>query len=484
MSGAKKIMVDQGAWQRAQRAAARLQDVNRELPGMLEAARQDTQAQVEQAAAQLRLRQDQFERSLADLSEQTKQLEAQTSRRIQQKTALVWGQLQESLTQARGETRRALDEQEERFRQDLARERRDRERDVQMLRDGLAAAGEHRDQAVAAAAAVVADARLLHDAIDAGLPHERFAPGRLAELGNRLALAQGNVTDGRGEAALAQAQDLYLQLSELRVRIELAEQDWQAARITAVSAVTLLQEKINFSASLEAIDEQGSRIEGATLDVDFWSEGGLAALHADAAALADRVAAQDGSLTVASLHDVVERDIPALGERLDEVVDRARARQFASQLRVNLAELVVDALEDLTDYEWEDGQAIYASGDQRRAFYSKLRHVDESEIVVEVAPGETGDSCTLRILSYDAGIPDVEERVRRADAIAATLRDRGLQVGAPTADGDPPAALADFARLRLPEPRAPEQGSAQRGQARQSRQASADGGTATAQERD
>ena len=40
----------------------------------------------------------------------------------------------------------------------------------------------------------------------------------------------------------------------------------------------------------------------------------------------------------------------------------------------------------------------------------------------------------LRILSYDAGLPDEEERVRRAHAVADSLREHGLQAGLPAAD--------------------------------------------------
>jgi myosin heavy subunit len=458
MSGSKRITVDRSDWQRAQTAAAKLREVNRNLPSMLESMRRDQQEQLGRATAAIQARQDAVERSLAGLSEQTKKLEAQTSRRLRAHAAALRSELQDATRKLDEETRRSLDEQEERLRSELAREREERERDYLELRDGLAGIAGDR----------VADARLLAGAIAGGLPHERFAPGRLAALQQRLALAEGNLASGAGEAALSLAQELCLQLDELRSEVEMRDQEWRVAQLAAMSASTMLQEQIRVNSSVDVTDEQGNRINGVMLDVDFWSEGELTELRDQVATLAGRVASEADPLTLAELRAVAGQEAPDLDERLTAIVGRAGARQFASQVRANLAELVVTTLEDTTGFVWEEGQAIYAGEDPRRAFYSKLRHLDDSEIVVEVAPDEDGESCVLRILSYDSGTPDEEERARRVHVIADRLRDRGLQVGNPAAEqAEPDPALADFngVRLRVPESRPesrPDPGTARR----------------------
>jgi len=182
--------------------------------------------------------------------------------------------------------------------------------------------------------------------------------------------------------------------------------------------------------------------------VDFWSDGELAALKAEAGTLEATVNAEAEPPSLDRLRSIADRDVAALEQRLSATVVKARTRQWASQIRVNLAEMVVEALEDATGYAWQ-GDATYAGEDQRGAFYSKPRHEDNSEIVVEVSPDETGESCVLRVLSYESGLPDESERVRRVDAIAERLREAGLQTGSATADPAPPdAALTDFDRLR------------------------------------
>lgn len=90
-----------------------------------------------------------------------------------------------------------------------------------------------RGRALEQARTLLADDGMMRDAIDADLPHERFAPGRLASLRQRFALAQGNIDSGLGETALAQAQEIYMQLAELRTEVELRYQEWQAAQVAA-----------------------------------------------------------------------------------------------------------------------------------------------------------------------------------------------------------------------------------------------------------
>lgn len=451
MSGAKRVTVDQGAWQQAQRAAARLREVNRELPGMIESLRREQEAATERITTQFRARQDAFDRQLTGLSDQAKRLEAETSRRIRANADKLRRQVRGALDAARQETRASLEEQERRFQEELERERQDRREETRALWDEVQAVRQDRDRALALAASLIADSRQLRDAIDRNVPHQRFAPGRLADLSRRLDLAEGNIAQGFGESALSQAQAVFMELDDLRAEVELREQEWQLARMEASSAVTVLTEQIRLSTSPDVIGEDGSPIEGVTLDVDFWSEGKLAELRTAATALADRVAAEDDPPTLAELRQIAGTDVPELDARLTEVVACAQASLWASQVRANLAELVVTTLEETTGYSWEEGQAIYASDDQRRAFYSKLRHLDDSEIVVEVAPDEAGKSCVLRILSYDKGTPDEEERVRRAHAVVESLREQGLEVGVPTAERDEPdIRLTDFDRLRQP----------------------------------
>jgi len=449
MSGKKRIMVDADDYSAAKAAAARLSQVNSDIPVMFDSLRRQNDARLDRLAEENRARQAAMEQSLAGLSEQTRKLERQMTRRLQARTEALVTQMREANRELRAETRQLVERSEARVQADLEEERRQREQQVVALNEALRDLRSDRDRALEGARTMLADAMVLRDAINAGLPHERFAPGRLGGFGQRFALAAGNLDSGLGEAALAQAQEIFVQLSELHAEVELRYQEWLAAQAIATSAVTALVERIRICSSIEVTGTDGVLVDGVTLDVDFWSDGELAELRTRAGELAGRVADATDPPDLSELRVIVQREAPQLEEQLTAIVGRAGVRQRASQVRVNLAEQVVTTLEQTTGYAWEPGQAVYAGEDPRRAFYSKLVAPDTSEIVVEVAPDDDGESCVLRIMSFDAGEPNEEARVERVHAIAASLRDQGLKISDPAAEPDlPDPALKDFDNLR------------------------------------
>ena len=82
VSGKKRITVDEDAWREAMRKANRLRDVERELPGMIAAVQQAQEQQAARDRAAMQARQDELTKRLASLSEQARQLEKSTTRRI------------------------------------------------------------------------------------------------------------------------------------------------------------------------------------------------------------------------------------------------------------------------------------------------------------------------------------------------------------------------------------------------------------------
>ena len=179
VSGKKRITVDEGAWRETMRKANRLRDVERELPAMIAAVRQAQEQQAAQDRAALQARQDELTKRLAGLSDQARQLEKATTRRINAATATIMNEARKANEQLRSETRQQFEQQEKRFDAALGAERTERQREVSELRAEIEQDRTARATVLDAARTSVRDARVLHDAIAASLPHERFAPGRL-----------------------------------------------------------------------------------------------------------------------------------------------------------------------------------------------------------------------------------------------------------------------------------------------------------------
>jgi hypothetical protein len=444
MSGKKRITVDEGAWNDAMSKANQLRQVQRDMPAMLAKVQQAQQAQSARDRAEFQARQDELTSRLTALSAEARRIEQSTTRRINAAAASMMNEARKANDNLRAETRQLVEQQEQRFTAAIGAERAERERDVQGLRDEIAKDRDFQANLLAHARSVVADARVLHDAIDATLPHERYAPGKLGDLRRRLQVAEANVAAGIAETSLGQGQDLLFDLGDLRAEVELRDAEWRATHVAAVTVVTALVEQISASEQIHLADEESGL--SADLDVDFWSDGELSKVKARADALTQRLADEADPPLLEELQEIAERTVPSLDASLTEAITLAQARQYASQVRVNVAEQVVNVLEEITGYDLE-GDPVFAGEDQRAAFYSKLSNGDD-ELVVEVAPDESGKSCVIRVLSYESGPPNEYLRAQRVHTVAAALGANGLP-GTPAAEpGEPDPALRDLAQVR------------------------------------
>lgn len=432
MSGAKVISVDAAAWRDAQASARDLAKVRRDMPRLLRQVERAAREDVERARREAAARQDGTDRALAGLSEQARKLEDETGRRLREHGERL------------AEGRRELAEQGERLAAEIARERAERRAGLAAVDARVGALRGESDAAAAAARRLFDDARTMHDAIRDTLPHDRFAPGRLERLASRLEVARGNLEAHAAGYSLSQVQDLYLDLSELRADVERLALEWEALRAEALAALRTVAATIEDNAERPIAEAD----PGTVLDVDHWTDGGLAALRDAVARQVDLVADPDCPLDAAELRALITETAPEHEGRLDALVERAAERIVASQLRVNVAEQVVAVLEG-QGFAWSGN--TYAAGDERRAFFSRLRHrADGGEVVVEVAPDGDGSGFTLRILSYEDD-PDDAARRERSAAVSRALRAEGLDAGDPAEEGgEPDPALRDFDRLARP----------------------------------
>jgi hypothetical protein len=436
MSGRKRILVAEADWLKLQRKASRLGEIRREMRKLVKEVRRQTEEDLERIFSQVEDRQRQIDQTVAQLSEQARQLEASTNRRLHEHAERMQESLRATAGQLREETRNLLAEQERAWRSEIDEIRQERTRAAGTARQWLD------------------DAHLMHDLIRDTLPHERFAPGQLTDLHRRLATAEGNLVElGAPEAALARAQDVYHSLSELRLELELRDREWRALQSAATEALTIVDSLIDHNKVLAVRDPEGQEIPGVELNVDYWSGGALTRLRADVAAILQRVGDETEPMSTTELEAVIEREAPELEQRLVDVVDRAGRRQLASQVRVNLADLVAQTLDETAGYQLVDNS--YAANDEREPFYVKLRQVNGNEIVVEVAPeSEDSGRSILRMFSFDQDTASLTERRQRSLVVARNLRENGIPVDEPeTEEGEPDIGLRDLESIRRSVPR-------------------------------
>ena len=431
MSGVKEARIAFSNWWNRQIT----EPLTRSLePRMEELIRERTRTELDGELGSVRERQAAVEALVEKLGDRNREHERETAQRLEQHAQRLAEQVHTTRDELRAELYEAIAGSEEALRTELDAERDERRAETRRLQGGLDALTADKDRAREAAAAALADARVMQEIV-AALPHERYAPGELAPLARRVQEAEEHLAEGRPEAAVVKAQDTFDALTRLRVDVELRRSEWLVLRAAALEGLVVLDERIRLNASSSVIDEHGEAVAEARFEVDHWSDGALGELRDDVSRLTTAVRAGD-ELTLDELREIVRAQVPALEGRLGEVVETARRRVVASQLRANVADLVAEALEGGFAYHTE--QWTYADDDDREAVYARLRHLSGNEIVIEVAPvGADPAESDLRILSFDRDTGSANQRDARMAAITAYLLSRDVPMGDAREGGEP-----------------------------------------------
>src|SRR5580658_1937014 len=210
MSGESRLYVSRNDWGKAQQAARELRTVQRNMPAMLESVRRATEAQAARDRAAFQAQQAALNSRLSQLSDYARQVEASTTQRINAARTELMNEVAEATESLRGETRQLMERQEQRFNAAMSAQRAEHKRDIADVQAQINRDRQQRAGILESARIVAQDARVMHDAIAATMPHARYAPGELEKLTSRLALVEQNLAAGAGEAALSSAQESYL----------------------------------------------------------------------------------------------------------------------------------------------------------------------------------------------------------------------------------------------------------------------------------
>ncbi|MBG0851822.1 hypothetical protein I2W78_08185 [Streptomyces spinoverrucosus] len=434
MSGRKRIFIDESEWYSLQRKARQLREVRRDIPRLFADVRAQTRADVDRAFSTVEARQRRQQEAVDTLSDRTRRLEADTTRRLREQADRLHQDLRETTGRIEQDTRRRLQQQQKETERAIAAQRAETTR----LAQEVEAFKEDRARAEDTVRTWLADARTMADLIDGELPHDRYAPGRLDRLRRRIATAEETAADGRFDAALAVAQETFHELSELRVDIEQRELERCLAQQEAIDALVQVETLAEQNRQRPVVGPDREQVAGYTLDVVYWSEGEYDRVRQDTADALTR--ARDPQTGVDDLRALRDEEAPRLERGLGETVERAGMRQLTSQMRVNLADVVAGTLAEIASYDLVEEESGYDGGDVRAKFRALLRHeVSGNEITVEIEQaGKDSDQCVIRVVSHDHDVTSEAELRSRADSVYRALREQGVPVGldaaAPTVD--------------------------------------------------
>lgn len=250
------------------------------------------------------------------------------------------------------------------------------------------------------------------------LPHEKFAPGEIARLKDRIAIAESNL-NSMEQAAIAGAQAVYVNLVTLRQKIINKEQEFAIYHSTALEAARGLFENIRKNRKVE-LEEGAEEVE-----VNYWTNGKFHELEKEIESLVDKLVSDKANLSLESIKQTLA-ELEEKNAEQDKLIEEAIERVISSQLRAEMGDVVVDALE-------QEGFSLVESGyekeDQRKIYLVKIKNIAGTEIVAAIIPDDATNTNTLSINTRDSRILNEAATVERMEEINRILGESGMHVG-------------------------------------------------------
>lgn len=454
MSAHKRALItlDSAALQRLEELSAQLRATHRPDPALLQVGRQETQAQIRQAAAHSQQRQEllntRLDEQLSGLNAHMKELEYTTGCALVNQAQELQSLAQQGAAQGQlaDQVEGMLAQQANQFHLLLEQSQASQQERWQTLEfnvnQQIQNHKQHKHSAHQTAVQTLHQTQALFEGLEQVYPNT----AQLSGLRTLLAQAQNNLGAGFPEAAISTAQQAGWQLNEIRLELERELAERNLLHTAALERLRSIQALLVANKEVSAIDLDGRSLD-FPVDVDFWTGGGWtqqqqALLHAQ-----DYLAQPAEILATEDLLSLLHSYLPSVEQSVPDLVAQARRNVLASQLRFNIAEAVLVAL---GEQGFVPAQASYVEGDMRLAYQLALHNLEGSQLVVTLAPQPEGLEHQLDLVSQDQPQRTPHELRQRARELARTLRRAGLQVHSPTLTPD--SVREAPAAYRMPPP--------------------------------
>ncbi len=446
MSGLKKatVTLSETEYRKLHDAQMRLRFLERKMPAMLEEAQESSNALLWENLNLVRDRQQDYQELVDSFDDQVREVESETAQSLASYQENFYNSLQDVAGNLLDNTAHALVEQNQLFQELYAQEHDLRQQQVSRLEQQIATMqgnvqGSARRKSAYTIQWIEAG-RKLASFILARYDTQKFSPGQIEKLEEELDLCRQNLNLGMLEAALLNAQQTYSRLSELRSELERKQSEWNVLYQTSLLTARRFYAMLANCQRLPALDTDGNALP-YQIEVDFWCGRKLSRLAEKTRNVVQHLEKNQAILDAAALNQLIQSDFPALQDELDKLVVDARLAALNSQVRINIADLVVQALEQ-QGFALQEAQ--YSNGDQRKAFSARVQNLEGSEVVIQVmpVPGDAGKN-ELQMLSLDKDQRTEHELRQRAQEISRTLNQNGLVVGGLTTaeNGGQPSAV-------------------------------------------
>jgi hypothetical protein len=239
--------------------------------------------------------------------------------------------------------------------------------------------------------------------------------------------AESHLEQGFLETAFTFCQQAITNLSDLRISFENQRSDQEILVLAVIEKAFELQYLIERNQVCKAVDMDGNEID-YQIKVDEWMEGSVQNKLDYLSDLLEQLQNYTGLIEIKFLKELLTSTLPELQQDFEEDIHTARRMVLNAQIRVNIADLVLQALQS-QGYSFEDGG--YAQQDMRGSYLASTRDQNGCQIIVEVDPvcGYEGKN-ELHLHTIGGTQFTHHEMRQRAKEINASLNQKGLQISA------------------------------------------------------
>jgi len=245
-----------------------------------------------------------------------------------------------------------------------------------------------------------------------------------------LAIGRTNLQQGHHEAAISTGQQLCGKALRLQAEIEMRALEWDAYYSEALTGARrqLAELDSQQSARWTFDTEQGSQELDA--EIDYWSDGAITQLKGRIEQAIATLEAQPQQLTLDDLKHHIDASQEAQAE-LEGIVTAAKERLIASQLRVTIAQDLLDELDasgwTLDECVWE-GEVSDGKG-WKNSYHLRLRDLGGNEMITVILPEDTPSGAIenrVQFAYYPHDNNDARFAANQTARLNDTLRALGL----------------------------------------------------------
>jgi hypothetical protein len=428
MSGHKKttVTLSENEYRRLHDAEMQFRFMKRKLPEMIQAERDENLSLIHDNLLRMEERQLDYKEIIDQLDDQLKIIEMDTADAMVEEHSRMQAALDELNDDLLLETENVLSEQARIFEEMIIEEHNQRQTQLMEIESQMLDFTQREQRKTDYVIHWLEQCLVLSGFIKEHYAYKKFSPGSIEKIEQSLYMAQENLEHDSSEAALAIAQTSYAQLSELRLVLERQQSSWQILHQTCLLTAHRFLDDIENCKNLPALDLDGNELP-ENVDTDYWSGRKLSRLAEYGRNIIQQLERDKRLLDHAALNNLLHDTIPAMQHDLDKAVFDARWSALNSQIRINIADLVIQALEQ---QGFTLQNALYNNHDLRKAFTAQVKNYQGNEVVIQVNPitGDVGKN-ELQLISLDEEQRTQHELTQRSREIVESLKSFGLNVG-------------------------------------------------------